>query len=86
MPELSVRWLHEYNRTRQTTGASFAADPSGQTAFTTVGATPVSDLADISLGLTLMKANNLSASIRYDLQAGAGFVSHTGIVRVQQRF
>lgn len=86
VPELSVRWLHEYNRTRQTTGASFAADPSGQTAFTTVGATPVSDLADISLGLTLMKANNLSASIRYDLQAGAGFVSHTGIVRVQQRF
>jgi uncharacterized protein with beta-barrel porin domain len=40
----------------------------------------------MSLGLTLMRANNLSASIRYDLQAGSGFVSHTGIVRVQQRF
>jgi outer membrane autotransporter protein len=86
VPELSVRWVHEYNRTRQTTGASFAADPSGQTGFTTVGATPVSDLAEMSLGLTLMRANNLSASIRYDLQAGSGFVSHTGIVRVQQRF
>ncbi|QHE94772.1 autotransporter domain-containing protein [Pandoraea fibrosis] len=86
VPELSVRWVHEYNRTRQTTGASFAADPIGQTGFTTVGATPVSDLAEMSLGLTLMKANNLSASIRYDLQAGSGFVSHTGIVRVQQRF
>ncbi|EON15025.1 autotransporter domain-containing protein [Pandoraea sp. SD6-2] len=86
VPELSVRWIHEYNRTRQATGASFAADPIGQTGFTTVGATPVSDLAEMSLGLTLMKANNLSASIRYDLQAGSGFVSHTGIVRVQQRF
>lgn len=60
--------------------------PIGPTGFTTVGATPVSDLAEMSLGLTLMKANNLSASIRYDLQAGSGFVSHTGIVRVQQRF
>ncbi|WP_052765531.1 autotransporter domain-containing protein [Pandoraea apista] len=86
VPELSVRWVHEYNRTRQATGASFAADPTGQTGFTTVGATPVSDLAEMSLGLTLLKANNLSASIRYDLQAGSGFVSHTGIVRVQQRF
>lgn len=85
-PELGLRWVHEYNRTRQTTGASFAADPTGQTGFTTVGATPVSDLAEMSLGVTLMRANNLSASVRYDLQVGSGFVSHTGIVRVQQRF
>ncbi|VVE69461.1 hemagglutinin-related protein [Pandoraea captiosa] len=85
-PELGLRWVHEYNRTRQSTGASFAADPTGQTGFTTVGATPVSDLAEMSLGVTLMRANNLSASIRYDLQVGSGFVSHTGIVRVQQRF
>ncbi|WP_353190560.1 autotransporter domain-containing protein [Pandoraea pnomenusa] len=86
LPELSVRWVHEYNRTRLSTGASFAADPTGETGFTTVGATPVSDLADISLGLTLVRANNMSASIRYNLQAGSGFVSHTGIVRIQQRF
>lgn len=70
----------------KSTGVSFAADPTGQTGFTTVGATPVSDLAEMSLGVTLMRANNLSASIRYDLQVGSGFVSHTGIVRVQQRF
>ncbi|APD13364.1 autotransporter domain-containing protein [Pandoraea pulmonicola] len=86
VPELSVRWVHEYNRTRQATSASFAADPLGQTGFTSVGATPVSNLADVALGLTLVRSNNLSASIRYDLQAGSGFVSHTGIVRVQQRF
>ncbi|VVE68166.1 autotransporter outer membrane beta-barrel domain-containing protein [Pandoraea anapnoica] len=86
MPELTVRWVHEYNRTGVATGASFAADPVGQTGFTTVGATPVSNLADIALGLTLVRANNMSASIRYNLQAGSGFVSHTGIVRVQQRF
>ncbi|WP_374624255.1 autotransporter domain-containing protein [Pandoraea sp.] len=86
VPEVSVQWMHEYNRTRQTTGASFAADPTGQTGFTTVGATPVSNLADVGVGVTLMRASNLSASVRYDLQAGSGFVSHTGIVRVQQRF
>ena len=70
----------------QATGASFAADPTGQTAFTTVGATPVSNLADLSLGVTLLKANNLSLSARYELQAARGFVSQTGSLRLRQLF
>ncbi|HWZ49242.1 MAG TPA: autotransporter domain-containing protein [Herbaspirillum sp.] len=86
VPDLQLQWIHEYDHTAQATGASFAADPTGQTAFTTMGATPVSDLADISLGVTLLKANNLSLSARYELQAGSGFVSQTGIVRLRQLF
>ncbi|WP_158906077.1 autotransporter domain-containing protein [Burkholderia sp. L27(2015)] len=85
-PDLQVQWIHEYDHTAQATGASFAGDPTGQTAFTTVGATPVSDLADVSLGVTLLKANNLSLSVRYELQAASGFVSQTGTVRVRQLF
>jgi len=86
VPDLQVQWIHEYDHTAQATGASFAGDPTGQTAFTTVGATPVSDLADVSLGVTLLKANNLSLSVRYELQAASGFVSQTGTVRVRQLF
>jgi outer membrane autotransporter protein len=86
VPDLQVQWIHEYDHTAQATGASFAGDPTGQTAFTTVGATPVSNLADVSLGATLLRANNLSLSVRYELQAGSGFVSQTGIVRVRQVF
>jgi uncharacterized protein with beta-barrel porin domain len=34
----------------------------------------------------LLRANNLSLSVRYELQAGGGFVSQTGSVRVRQAF
>ncbi|MGV2293645.1 autotransporter domain-containing protein, partial [Trinickia sp. YCB016] len=71
VPELRVQWIHEYDQARQTTGAGFAADATGETAFTTVGATPVSNLADVSLGVTLVRASNLSISARYELQAGS---------------
>ncbi|MGA4093230.1 autotransporter outer membrane beta-barrel domain-containing protein [Ralstonia nicotianae] len=84
--EARAQWIHEYDHARQVTSASFAADATGQTAFTTVGMTPVSDLADISLGATLLRANNLSLSARYELQAGRGFVSQTGSVRLRQLF
>ncbi|WP_321785239.1 autotransporter domain-containing protein [Paraburkholderia sp. J94] len=86
VPELRVQWIHDYNRTRQTTSASFAADPTGATAFTTLAATPLSNLADVSIGVTLVRASNLSVSARYELQAGSGFISNTGILRLQQRF
>ena len=85
VPDLQVQWIHEYDHTRQVTGAGFAGAP-GETAFTTVGATPVADLADVSLGVTLLRANNLSLTVRYELQAAPGFLSQTGILRLQQKF
>jgi outer membrane autotransporter protein len=85
VPDIQAQWVHEYVHTKQVTGAQFAADPT-ETGFTTVGASPVSDLADLSLGVTVLRANNLSVSLRYELQAGSGFVSQTGIVRLQKTF
>jgi uncharacterized protein with beta-barrel porin domain len=85
VPELQAQWIHEYVHTRLVTGAAQAASP-GDTGFTNVGASPVPDFADISLGVTLLRANNLSLSVRYELQAGAGFLSQTGIIRLQQKF
>jgi len=86
VPLVQLQWVHEFNHNPAVTSASFAADPSGQTAFTTVGITPVSNLADLTLGVTLLRANNLSLSARYELQLAKGFVSQTGSLRLQQRF
>ena len=86
VPHVQLQWLHEFNRNAAVTSASFAADPTGQTAFTTVGAAPVSNLADLTLGVTLLRASNLSLSARYELQAGQGFLSHTGSLKLQQLF
>jgi uncharacterized protein with beta-barrel porin domain len=86
VPYLQVQWIHGYDHTRELTGASYAADPTGETAFTTVGSAPVSDLADISVGATVLRANNLSLTVRYEIQAGAHFVSQTGTLRLRQLF
>ncbi|PXW25368.1 autotransporter domain-containing protein [Paraburkholderia caballeronis] len=86
IPYLKVQWTHEYDHDRAVTGARFAADPVGETAFTTVGASPVSDLANLQLGVTLLRANNLSLTARYDLQAGSHFVSQTGSLQLRQLF
>jgi outer membrane autotransporter protein len=85
VPDLQLQWIHEYDHTRQVTGAGFAVDPS-QTAFTSVGAAPVSDVAGVSVGVSLLRASNLSLSLRYELQAGGGFVSQTGSLRLRQLF
>jgi uncharacterized protein with beta-barrel porin domain len=86
VPDIQAQWIHEYDRARVTTAASFAADTTGQTAFTTVGPTPVADLADVSLGVTLLRANNLTVSARYEVQAAPRFVSQTGILRLRKFF
>ena len=86
VPELRLQWLHEYDHTQQVTGASFAADPTGETGFTTVGPSPTSDMADVSVGVTLLRANNMTLTVRYELQAGGGFVSQTGSLRLRQLF
>jgi len=86
VPELQVAWRHEYNNTRTQTHASFAADPTGQTSFTSLGASPVTDSAVLSAGVKLLRANNLSISARYSLQVGSGYVSHAGSLQLRQLF
>jgi outer membrane autotransporter protein len=86
VPYLQAQWTHEYDHSRLVTGASFAADPTGASAFTTVGATPIADFADIQLGVTLLRANNLSLTARYEVQAGSHFVSQTGSLKLRQMF
>lgn len=86
VPQVSANWVHEFDHSRVITGASYAADATGQTAFTTVGASPIGDYADLGLGVTMLRASNLSVTARYELQAGKGFVSQTGSLRLRQQF
>ncbi|WP_353191068.1 autotransporter domain-containing protein [Pandoraea pnomenusa] len=86
VPFVQLQWIHEFVNSSAVTGASYAGDVTGETAFTTVGATPVRDLANFTLGVTLMRSNLLSLTARYEVQAGSRFVSQTGSLRLQQRF
>jgi outer membrane autotransporter protein len=86
IPELRLAWRHEYDNTRTQTTASFAADPTGQTSFTSLGASPVEDEAVVSLAVTLLHANNLSVTARYELDAGSGYLAQGGALRLRQLF
>ena len=86
VPYLQLTWRHEYGNAQQRIHASFAADPTGETGFTTVGASPAADMGVLSAGVTLLRANNLSLTARYTLQAAPHFVSHTGGVRLKLAF
>jgi outer membrane autotransporter protein len=86
VPTLQLAWRHDYDNTREQTAASFAADPTGQTSFTSLGVRPVADEAVVSLGVTLLRANNLSVTARYELNAGSGYLAQGGSLRLRQLF
>ncbi|MBN4665648.1 autotransporter domain-containing protein [Pandoraea nosoerga] len=86
VPFAQAQWIHEFVNSRAVTGASYAGDFTGETAFTAVGPSPVRDLADLTLGATLVRSSNLSLTARYELQVGSRFVSQTASLRLQQRF
>lgn len=86
VPDVQLAWRHEYVRGGQRTTSSFAADASGETTFMITGASPISDMAVLSAGITLLRANNLTLTARYELQAAPRFVSQTGSLRLRQLF
>ena len=86
VPELQLAWRHEYDNSRVQTQASFAADPTGATSFTSLGANPITNSAVVSAGVTPLRANNLSLTARYTVQAGSGYVSQAGSLRLRQLF
>lgn len=86
VPEVGAAWRHEYVHGRQLTTSRFAADSNGETSFTTTGASPVSDLAVLSAGVTLVRASNLTLTARYELQAAPRYTSQTGTLRLRQLF
>jgi len=86
VPYIQVSWRHEYGNAQQRINARFVADPTGETGFTTMGAGPTANMGVLLAGVTLLRANNLSLTARYTLQAAPHFVSHAGSVRLRLAF
>ena len=86
VPSLQLTWRHEYERAKTTLDASYAADPTGETAFSTQGASPVTDSALVTIGLTVLRASNRSITAQYPLQAASGSLSQAGTLRLRQLF
>jgi outer membrane autotransporter protein len=86
VPFVQAMWTHEYDRSRTATSASYAADALGETRFTSLGATPVSDTADIGAGVALVQSDDLSISARYDLSTAPHFDAQTVSLRLRKSF
>lgn len=85
-PYLQVQWRHEYVSNRMSVTANYAADSSGDTTFTTLGTKPISDIADITVGATLVNAKEFTLTARYDLQLAPHFIAQTGGLRLSKQF
>lgn len=86
LPSLQLGWRHEYKDSATQTGAIFAADTTGSTAFVTRSATPIANLGVLNLGMTLAQRNNLTLSGKYTLEAGGGYIAQTGSVQLRWQY
>ena len=86
IPNMQLAWRHEYVKARVAVNATYAADPTGETAFSTLGSSPVANSGVMSMGVTLLRANNLSMTLLYQMQATSGYQSKGGSLRMRQVF
>jgi outer membrane autotransporter protein len=86
VPSAQLGWRHEFHKDAQQSVASFAADGSNSTGFTSLGPTPLKDTAVLALGVTLMRSNNLSLSAKYMVEAGSAYVAQTVDLRLRYQF
>jgi outer membrane autotransporter protein len=86
VPSAQLGWRHEFHKDAQQSVASFAADGSNSTGFTSLGPTPLKDTAVLALGVTLMRSNNLSLSAKYTVEAGSAYVAQTADLRLRYQF
>jgi len=86
VPFVQAMWTHEYDRSRTANSASYVADTLGETRFTSFGATPTADTADLSAGVTLVQGDDLSLSARYDLSTAPHFDAQTVSLRLRKLF
>ncbi|ABP62872.1 outer membrane autotransporter barrel domain (plasmid) [Enterobacter sp. 638] len=86
VPYVQAVWTHQYDSKQSTTNASYAADTIGETSFTTFGASPVEDTADLSLGTTVLNSDTLSVTARYTAQFGEQYQGQTVSLQVRKLF
>lgn len=86
VPFIQAMWLHQYNDDAADVTAQYVADPVGETAFTSFGAKPIADMADLTLGATLMSSDDLSVTARYGVQMAPEYTNQTLSLRLRQLF
>lgn len=86
VPFAQVMWTHQYNGGGTSTTASYVADTTGATDFTIVGATPERNIGELRLGANLLRSDNMSISLRYDLQVASSYLSQALSLRLRKSF
>lgn len=86
VPEVKAVWRHEYRGGHQNQSASFAADLSGATAFTTENMSPAKDSLALSAGVTIIRNSTLTLSAKYEVEHASGYTSQVGRVRLRWVF
>ena len=86
LPSVQLGWRHEFREDAVQTGASFAADSTGSTAFVSKNATAVANTGVLNLGVTLLQSQRLSLMAKYTLEAGGGYIAQTGSVQVRWQY
>lgn len=84
-PFAQLGWGHEF-RAGLRTSASFAGDTTGTTSFTAAGVSPLRNTALLSLGATLLRSRNLSAQVRYTLEAGRAYTAQSGEIALRYQY
>lgn len=86
VPYAKLAYVHEFAGTPSNTTAVFNGDSTGETAFTTVSATPVRNIADLAVGATLYRAKGLSLNAQVNVQAGSHYTGVAGGVQAKWSF
>jgi outer membrane autotransporter protein len=82
VPELRVRWAHEFGDTDRNTPARFHDVTTGRATFEVEGAEIGRDVAIIGAGWTVVGDGNLSLSLGYDATLNEDVVGHTATLGV----
>jgi len=86
VPSVQLSWRHEYQDSRLQTNADFAADTTGVTGFITDGPTPIKDRGVLTIAATLLRSNNLTLALKYEIEAASGYTSQVADIRMRYLF
>lgn len=82
VPELRVRWAHEFGDLDRTVSARFDDVTTGPAVFRVKGADVGRDAAVVGAGWTVVGENNMVLSLNYDATLNQNLVGHTVAVGV----
>ncbi|MFA5339806.1 MAG: autotransporter domain-containing protein [Candidatus Omnitrophota bacterium] len=83
IPEVHVRWLHDFINDNQATTSTFAG---GGGSFATQGFNPARDALNVGGRLALVTKGNWSLDANYDFEYKQDFTSHTGWADIRYKF